>query len=158
MSRYGSLVGSCSEACFAEEKTSLLTALKFSGPFQKTISPCNECCWILKKVLWGPGADATLHNPTQIKQWACAKQNMVNVRSGKGLSLPHAQHSRRQQRHTVNTRMVSPAHHPHQCLPSRATFTLGEAADSGCQGRSFKGHLHKAVLVSQVIYNTVKAS
>lgn len=76
---------------------------------------------------------------------------------GKGSSLPHPQQSRRRQHHAVIAEMISSAHHPHQRLPSRMppreARLLMAAAKVGASERS----LHKAVLASEVSYNTVKA-
>lgn len=66
------LIGSCLEAYFAEEKASLMTALKFSGPFQKNSFPMQ---WVMLDTYQGPMGSRHRCNPTQIKQSAYAKEN-----------------------------------------------------------------------------------
>lgn len=57
---------------FAEEKASLLTALKFSGPFKKGF-PMQ---WVVLDPYQGLMGSSCRCNPTQIKQRASAKESM----------------------------------------------------------------------------------
>ena len=114
------LIGSLSEAGFAEEKAFFLTALKFAGPFQKMFAHEMSDAGSISRSY---GIQAWMQPYTAKERSPCqGARGVVDMGRGKGSSLPHPQQSRRWQCHVVTAKMISLAHHPHQdhgCLRVR---------------------------------------